>query len=91
MDRLHKIHFVVRKSTWRIYMVREETYEATNNFSSKQSMARYVEAYVRCSEKATKTKMGYRETKARKRQTFERNVLHWAKRLRIQAHYESRS
>ena len=38
--------------------------------------ARYVEMYVRCSEKESKTKMGYRETKVRQCQTIKRNVLH---------------
>ena len=54
-------------------------------------MARYVEAYVRCSEKESKAKMGYRETKARQCQTIERNILHRTKRRRIQDHNESRS
>ena len=42
-----------------------ETDEETNNLSSRQCMARNVEAYVWCSEKESKTKMGYRETIAR--------------------------
>ena len=29
MDRIHKIHWNERKAIWRIYMVREETYEET--------------------------------------------------------------
>ena len=39
-------------------------------------MARYVEIYVRCSGKESKAKTGYRETKTRKRQTIESNILH---------------
>ena len=54
-------------------------------------MARYVEAYVLCSKKESQTKMGYRETKARQCQRIERNILHSAKRRRIQAHDENRS
>ena len=65
MDRLHKIHFVERKATWRVYVVRVETDEETNNLKTRQYVARYVEAYVWCSKKENKTKMGYRETKAR--------------------------
>ena len=41
--------------------------------------------------KERKTKMGYRETKARQYQTIERKFLHWTKRWSIQAHNESRS
>ena len=37
-------------------------------------VARYVEMYVRCSKKESKTKMGNRETKARQCQTIERNI-----------------
>ena len=47
----------------------EETDEETNDFKTRQCMARYVEAYVFCREKQSKTKMGYRETKARYCQT----------------------
>ena len=65
MDRLHKIHFIERKATWRTFMVREETYEETNNLKTRQCMARYVEASVWCSEKQSEAEVGYRETKAR--------------------------
>ena len=58
MDRLHKIHFIERKATWRIHMVRGETYKETTNLSSRQCMARYVEAYAWCSEKESKNKDG---------------------------------
>ena len=44
MDRVHKIHFVERKATWRIYMVQVETKEETNNLKTWHCMARYVEA-----------------------------------------------
>ena len=91
MDRLHKIHLIERKATWWIHMVRRETYKETKNFSSWWCVARYVEMYVRCSEKESKTKMGYRETKARPCQAIERNTLHRTKRWRIQAHNQSRS
>ena len=40
------------------------TDEDTNNLSSRQCMARYVETYVTCIEKESKTKLGCRETKA---------------------------
>ena len=46
MDGLHKIHFTERKATRRIHMARVETDEETNNLSSRQCMARYVETYV---------------------------------------------
>ena len=91
MDRLHKIHFIERKATWRLYMVGEETCEETNNLKTRQCVARYVEACVWRSERESKTKMSYRETKARQCQTIERNILHWTKRRRIQAYNESRS
>ena len=65
MDGFHKIHFIERKDTWRIYMVRGETYEETNNLKARQIMDRYVEAHVRCSEKRSIAQMGFRETKAR--------------------------
>ena len=45
-------------------MVRGETYVETNNLSSWWFMAMYVEIYVRCSKKESKTKMGYRETQS---------------------------
>ena len=86
-----EICFIKRKATWRIYMVREEADEETNDLKTRQCMARYVEAHVWCSEKESKTKMGYRETKARQCQTVDRNILHWTKRRRVQAHNESRS
>ena len=72
-------------------LVRFETYKKTNNLSSRWCMARYVDAYVWCSEKVSKTKMGYRVTKARQCQTIERNILHRTRRWRVQAHSESRS
>ena len=73
MDTLHKIHLIywTKGHLWRIHMVRGETYEETNNLSS--CMARYVETIVWCIEKESKTKKGYRETKARQCQTLERN------------------
>ena len=80
MDKLHKIYFIERKATWRIYNVRGETDEE-KNFKIWQ----YVEAYVWCSEKESKTKMGCRETKARQCQTIERNILHCTRRRRIQS------
>ena len=85
-----KILFIERKASWRIHMVRWETYKETNHLSSRKWVARYVEAYVWCSKKESKTKMDYRETKARQCQTIERNILHWIKRRRKQAHKESR-
>ena len=54
MDRIHKIHVVERKATRRIYMGRGFTYEETNNLSSRQCKARYVEEYVWCIEKKAK-------------------------------------
>ena len=90
MDRLHKIHFIERKATWRIFMVRGGDLQG-NKPRQDQTMARHVEAYVWCSEKESQTKMGCRETKARQCQTIERNILRWIKRRRIQAHNESRS
>ena len=77
VDRLHKIHCVERKATWWIYMVRWETYEETNNLKTRQRVAGYVEAYVWCSGKESKTKMGHRETKARQCQTIKRNIFYW--------------
>ena len=53
-----------------------ETDEETNNLKTRQCMARCVEAHVWCSEKQSEAKMDYRETKARQRQTIERNILH---------------
>ena len=47
--------FNERKATWRMYMVRE-AYQETNNLSCWWCMARYVEAYVWCSEKKKKQK-----------------------------------
>ena len=71
MDRLRMIHFNDWKAIWRIYMVWEETNEETNNLKTWQCMAWYVEAYVWCSEKESKAKVGYRETKVRECQTIE--------------------
>ena len=68
-----------------------ETDEETNDLKTQQCMARCVEAYVWCSDEESKTKMGCRETKTRQCQTIERNILHWAKRWRIQAQNQSRS
>ena len=64
MARFHKIYFIERKATWRMYMVWEETDEETNNLKTPQCMARYVEAYVWCIEAQSKAKVGYRETNA---------------------------
>ena len=83
MDRLHKIHLIERKATWWIHVVWEETYEETNNLSSWWCVAKYVDIHVRCSEKESKTKMGYRETEARQCQTIEENIRHRTKRRRI--------
>ena len=53
--------------------------------------ARFVDAYVWCCEKESKTKMSFRETKTRQCHSIERNTLYWAKRWRIQAHNQSRA
>ena len=53
-----------------------ETYKETNHLKTRQCVARFVETYVRCSEKESKTQMGCRETKARQCLTFDRNILH---------------
>ena len=42
-----------------------ETYEEANDLKTRQFMAKYVDFHVRYSKKESKTKMGYRETKAR--------------------------
>ena len=76
MSRIHKICHTKGKTTGRMLMVRGETYKETNNLSSWWCMARYVEIYVRCSDKESKTKMGYRDTKARQCLTIERNIHH---------------
>ena len=60
---LSKIHFIERKATWRIYMVREETHEETNNLKTRQRMARYVEASVWCSEKQSEAKVAIEKPK----------------------------
>ena len=93
VDRLQKIHSTRRRTTWWIRMVRgrRQTYEETNNLSSRQCMARCVEAYVWCSKEESKTRMGHWETKARQCQTIERNILYLTKRWKNQAHNDSRS
>ena len=63
MDGLHKIYFTERKATRRIHMARVEIYEETNYISSRQWMARYVETFVWCSEKESKTKMAVEKGK----------------------------
>ena len=69
MDRLHKMHYVERKATEWIDMVRWETYEETNNLKTWPCMARYVEAYVWFSEKESKAKVGFCEAKMDHRET----------------------
>ena len=93
LDRLHKIHVVERKATWRIYMVRwsEETYEETNNVKTRQYLAGSVEAYVWCSEMQSKTRVDCRETKARSCQTMTWYLPQWNWGWIIQTHYEKRS
>ena len=44
-------------------MVRRETNEETNDLKTRQCMARYVEAYVCCSEEQSKANVGYRKPK----------------------------
>ena len=51
MDKIHKIRSTKGKTTGRIYMVQEETYMKTKNFSSWWCVARYVKNYDRSSEK----------------------------------------
>ena len=58
----HKIYFTECEAIWRKDMVEEETYKETNNLSSRQCMARYVEAYVWCIEAKSGAKVGCRET-----------------------------
>ena len=74
MDKLHKIYSTKREATRRVHLVPGETYNETNNLSSKWCMARYVEAYAWRNEKESETEMGYRETKAPQCQTIERNM-----------------
>ena len=78
------------KATRRVHLVREETCKETKNFSSWWCVARFVEVYVWCSEKESKTKMEYRETKDRQCQTIEWNILHRTSWWRVQAHHERR-
>ena len=58
MDRIHKICSIKRKATRRIHLLRGETSKKTINFSSRRYMARYVQAYVWCSEKRKQNKSG---------------------------------
>ena len=88
--KLHEIHLVERKATWWVHMVRGETYKKKEYFSSWRHMTRYADAYVRCSQKEGKTKMGQREIKTRQVQTVERNFLDRTRRWRVQAHNQSR-
>ena len=53
------------KAIWRMYIVREEASRGNKHFSSWRCVARYAEIYVRCSKEESKTKIGYRKTKAR--------------------------
>ena len=46
-----------------MFMVRVETYKVTNNLKTRQCMARYVEAYVWCSEKQSKQKWAIEKPK----------------------------
>ena len=71
VDRLHKIHFVERKVTWRIYMVEGETDEETNDLKTRRCMARFVDAYVWCSKE-----------KAKQRSAIEKPKLDNARQLR---------
>ena len=57
--------FYWTRGIWRVYMVRVETDEETNNLKTRQCMAICVEAHVWCSETQGEANMGYRETKVR--------------------------
>ena len=92
VDRLHKIHFIWRKATWRQNIVRGEIYEETNNLKTRQCMARNVEACVWCKRKAKRSKS----------KAIEKPKLDNARQLRgiffiepwwwkIQTHHEKRS
>ena len=83
MGRLLKIRSTEGKANGRINMVQEGDFRGSNNLSSWWCVAKYVDIHVRCSEKESKTKMGYRETEARQCQTIEENIRHRTKRRRI--------
>ena len=65
MHRFHQIHFIECKATWRMCMVQGDTDEETNNFKTRQNIARFVEAFIWCIETHSKAKMDHRETNAR--------------------------
>ena len=64
MDRIHKIYFLERKATRRIYMVQEEIDKKTNNINTRQCVSGYVETGVWCIETQREAKVGYLETKS---------------------------
>ena len=73
MDRIHKILSTKRKATRRIPLVRGETRKQTTSRPDDV----WPDMWKFMADAAKKrAKMGYRETKTRKRQTIERNILH---------------
>ena len=50
MDRFHEIHYIEWETIWRIFMVRWETDEETNDLKTRQCVAGFVEAHVWCIE-----------------------------------------
>ena len=48
LDRFHSIYSIGRETSRRIYVVRGEINEKTNDFKARQNVARNVETYVRC-------------------------------------------
>ena len=69
-------------------MVREETDKKINDLQTRHCVAGDLERYVRCVETQRKTKMGYRETKARQRQKIAWYLLRWSWWWGFQRHHE---
>ena len=89
MDRFHKVHFIERKATWRICMVRGETNEESNDLKTRQCLARYVEIYVWCKKKQNKDELSRNQSSTMPVNWEE--YSYWDKRWRNQAHNQSRS
>ena len=75
MDRIHKTCSTKGKANGRMYMVRDGTYQKTKYFSCWRHMARYVDAYVRCTaRKKAKQRWAIEKPELDNAKTVERNT-----------------
>ena len=76
LDRFHTIYSSRRKSSWRIYLIRGETYKETAYIRARSSMARALEVNGKECQAEAEAKVVWRKDSSWKRKKIAWNLFH---------------